>query len=333
MPTPRQRRLERQYSYREAFLAALSRRTSSPTDDWPTVRCWQKRSFDRIFKQVRAEIGDGKPSESNIAILNWITRLGLVCTIETDTEDFYLLEIGASLQSAIEPSELMMAFQPSGVICYFSALSFHSLTTQIPTHHHVAVLTHAGQPDPDQKPIHDFTVEVPSTNAIVKPPITPQHMRIKRNPLGHLAFTYAGIPYYKTNRTQRLIPGVQERTSGPRGRFRITNLEQTLLDTLYKPQNCGGAAAVLEAWEEAIASQRLDEDRLVAHLTQMNYPSTTRRLGAMFHHLEYTPGNKLDTYLSRAKERIEKNDPHSQISMLPGVDYTNLDQDWLVRRP
>ena len=34
-----------------------------------------------------------------------------------------------------------MAYEPKGVVCFFSALAFHSLTSQVPGHHHMAVLT------------------------------------------------------------------------------------------------------------------------------------------------------------------------------------------------
>jgi AbiEi antitoxin C-terminal domain len=333
MRSRRQTSLERQYSYREAFLAALSRRTSSPSVDWPTVRCWKKRSFDRICKQVEAEIGEPKPTQSNVAILNWIMRLGLACAIETETEHFYLLEIGASTESEIDPSELMMAFQPSGVICYFSAISLHSLTTQIPSHHHVAVITDTDRTEPNQDATHEHTVVSFPEVEIVKSAEERKHVRSKPNPFGRLAFSYESVPYYETSRTRRLIPGVQERINGPRGRFRITTFEQTLLDTLHKPQNCGGGAVVLEAWEEAISSQRIDEERLAAYLTQMDYPSTTRRLGAMLNHLQHTPGEKLGGYLTHAKHSIERKPPSSSISLLPGFEYSNLDQEWLVRLP
>ena len=97
------------------------------------------------------------------------------------------------------------------------------------------------------------------------------------------------------------MPGVQDRRYGPRGRFRITTYEQTLLDTLHKPQNCGGPAVVLEAWQEATISGRLDEQRLLSYLTQMDYPSTSRRLGAMLQLMNYTPGDELTNYLDRVK--------------------------------
>ena len=325
--------MERQNSYREAFLASLSRRTAAPSDNWPTVRCWTKYSFDHIFRQIKEEIGAPRPSQSNIAILNWIMKLGLACAIETDTEVFYLLEIGANPESEIDPSELMMAFQPTGVICYFSAISFHSLTSQLPSHHHVAILTDVDRIERKIEAPPEVVVENLPAETIAKTTEENTHARTRPSPFGTNAFSYAGVPYYLTSRTKRLVPGVQERINGPRARFRMTTLEQTLLDTLHKPQNCGGAAVVLEAWQEAIASRRIDEERLAVYLTQMNYPSTTRRLGAMLHRLEYTQGKKLGDFLTQAKENVQRTNPSSQISLLPGFGYSNLDKDWLVRIP
>ena len=46
------------------------------------------------------------------------------------------------------------------------------------------------------------------------------------------------------------------RAYGPRAQIRITTLEQTLLDSLYKPFLCGGPEVVFEAWQDAV--DRLD---------------------------------------------------------------------------
>jgi hypothetical protein len=286
-----------------------------------------------MFKQVKDEIGKPNPTQSDVALLEWIMTLGLACAIETDADTFYLVEIGASLGSKIEPSELMMAFRPTGIICYFSAVSLHSLTSQMPTHHHLAILT---KPDPlagDPARPQEVAIDRSPEQSAVQAPEASTEVRSKPNPLGRAAFSYEGIPFYLTTRSRRLLPGVQERTNGPRGRFRITTLEQTLLDTLHKPQNCGGPAVVLEAWQEAVASERLDEERLVAYLTQMDYPSTTRRLGAMLHRLEYTPGDELGGYLTQAKESIDRSSAYSQISLLPGFKYSTVDEDWRVCLP
>jgi predicted transcriptional regulator of viral defense system len=320
-------------SYGETFLAVLSRSLAAPTPDWPTVRLWTKTSLDRLFRAVKRNIGQSKPRVSNMELLHWLEKLGLAWPVEADGADFYLLELGASARSDIDPLELLMAYEPSGVVCYFSALAFHSLTSQMPSHHHVAVVTKSSRTENAEKSGQTRTEEAPYRETIPKSDGSNKGTRGKVSPLGKSVFSYLDIPYYLTRRAERLLPGVQNRSNGPRGRFRITTYEQTLLDTFHKPQNCGGPAVVLEAWQEASTSGRLDEERLLAYLKQMDYPSTTRRLGAMLHLMDYTPGVELGNYLDRARQGISREAPHSQISLLPGFDYSNLDETWLVKSP
>ena len=330
MRSRQQTQMERQYAYREAFLTALSRHVAVPSDHWPTVRCWTKHSLDRVFKEIKNEIGQSGPAQSNATILDWIVRLGLARAVEADGELFYLLEIGAGSETEIEPAELLMAYRPDGVICYFSAISLHSLTTQIPSHHHIAIVRNPAPSLPRQ----NRGPSVPVTNQVHhEPPTVQASARAKPSVLGKKVFSYSGVPYYQTERMRRLMPGVQRRANGPREQFRITTLEQTLLDTFHKPQNCGGPAVVLEAWETAVESGSLDEKRLLSHLKKMEYKPTTRRLGALLRRFEYTPGEELDGYLTKTKATIKRTSSHSEISLLPGLDYSNLDEDWLVHLP
>jgi len=286
-----------------------------------------------MFQRVKDEVGESKPPQSNLELIHWMEKLGLASAIEVDGEVFYLLEIGAGPKSEIDPMELLMAYEPLGVVCYFSAIAFHSLTSQMPSHHHVAVITESSRMGDAKEAERDNTEVELCRETIAKKVGNYKKTRRKANPLGKVLFSFLDVPYYLTRRTKRLVPGVQNRSNGPRGQFRITTYEQTLLDTLYKPQNCGGPAVVLEAWQEAVASGRLDEQRLVGYLAQMDYPSTTRRLGTMLQLMEYKPGDELGSYLDRAKRSINKEAPHLQISLLPGFDYSNLDEGWLVRLP
>ena len=75
-------------------------------------------------------------------------------------------------------------------------------------------------------------------------------------------------------------------------------LEQTLLDSLYKPFLCGGPEVVFEAWQEAVGSRRIDEERLLTYLRAMNYPATTRRLAVM---LELAGGLQVPSCSSSSK--------------------------------
>jgi hypothetical protein len=141
------------------------------------------------------------------------------------------------------------------------------------------------------------------------------------------------VPFYGTRRSDRLVPGIQTRAYGPRAKVRITTLEQTLLDTLFKPFHCGGPEVVFEAWREGVASRRIDEERLVAYLKVMNYPATARRLGVMLNLAGGVPGAELRRCLELCQATIDRQSPHARISLLPGVDYQTLDDAWMVNTP
>ena len=317
---------------RKHFLNVLAQSISVPTADWPTVRCWTKSSLDRLFKTVKDKLDNPEAFPSNWDLVQWMEESGLIHPIEADGVTFYLLEFGAGSASQIDPLELMMAYQPSGVACYFSAIAFHSLTSQIPSHHHLAVLTDSPSMSVGQGSEKNLR-RGPDRETIAERPDEEKDFQGRRRAIGELAFSYSGISYYLTRRTRRLIPGVQTWADGPRSRLRITTFEQTLLDTLFKPRACGGPAVILETWREAIASGRLDEQRLHKYLTDMRYPSTSRRVGAMLQLMDYTPGSDLASHLDRTRGEMDREGPYAQISLLPGFDYSTLDDRWLVKLP
>jgi hypothetical protein len=320
------RTLEKEQAYREAFLARLNRRLATPTSEWPTVRYWTEPALDRIFRQVREELAaEGLESRlSHASLLEWLHRLRLASPLPVEGESVHLLEIGASAEVEVDPLELLMAGKPSGVICYFSAVAVHALTTQLVEHHHVAELRPKG-PEPESRRLEEDVAKRPER------PLAAGSRRPRG--LGKLLFRFQGVPFYSTRRSARLVPGVQTRGHGPRARVRITSLEQTLLDTLYKPFHCGGPEVVFEAWQEGVASQRIDEERLVAHLRAMNYPATARRLGVMLELAGGAPGAELRRFLDACQDALDRQNPHARISLLPGVYYQNLNEPWLVNTP
>src|SRR5262249_55001007 len=136
--------LEKEQTYRETFLAHLCQKLAAPTSEWPTVRCWTEPALDRMFKLVRDELAaEGMVTGlAHRSLLEWVCPLGLASPLPVEGESIYLLEIGASTQTEVDPLELLMASKPSGVVCYFSAVGFYGLTTQFVEHHHVAELHH-----------------------------------------------------------------------------------------------------------------------------------------------------------------------------------------------
>src|SRR3954447_17072691 len=140
---PRVSTLQKEQAYRETFLARLGQKLGTPSSEWPTVRWWTERSLNQMCKQVREELSTQglEGTLTNKALLDWLQRLGLADCLRTAEECFYLLEIGAEANAQADSLELLMAAKPAGVACYFSAVSFYSLTTQQVGHHHVAELS------------------------------------------------------------------------------------------------------------------------------------------------------------------------------------------------
>jgi hypothetical protein len=256
-------------------------------------------------------------------IIAWLQETGLLAVIPVDyaqakpgsrTTRFYSLDIAKSPSSHVSPLELLQAYRSDGAICYFTAIAFHSLSTQPPVHHHIAI--------PTESYVRSATT-VPTT--------TKRLSAASRNPLGTLLFNYDGMPFYKTSREKRLLPGVQSRYIGPTTVIRITNLEQTLIDTLHRPLHCGGPAVVFEAWGQGL--KRMNEDRLADYLASMDYRPIAQRLGYMLDDLDYKPHPKLRSVLDRYLSQLNPTDSTMYQQLFPGIEYHNLRLPWLVYGP
>ena len=65
----------------------------------------------------------------------------------------------------------------------------------------------------------------------------------------------------------------------------------------------------------------------------MNYPATARRLGVMLGLVGGAPGIDLRRFLETCQAVIDRQGPYARISLLPGVNYQNLNEPWLVNTP
>jgi predicted transcriptional regulator of viral defense system len=305
----------------ETFLAELTKRISQPTEDMPTVRCWKRARLQSLAVAIRAHlIETGKSTTKEISGTKFIELLreaGLAHLVTTEptpggsNADLLVLELGEPTGAEATPYEMLQAYEPKGVICYFSALAYHSLTSQPATHHHIAILTRPTK--------HAVQAQEPPATAEVT------LERKESDPLGTASFIYEAVPYYLNRREARLVPGIQKRWEGPRTLLRVTTREQTLLDTLSRPLICGGETVVFEAWERAAAE--LDHERLSEYLHQIGNPALGRRVGAMLEQVEIRPAERLQSALNAARSSIDREHP---IPLLPGATYANVNTHWGV---
>ena len=223
---------------------------------------------------------------------------------EGKTSSSCLWTVGVGVGRDTDPLELLQAAKPQDVICYFSALSYHNLTTQMVPHYHISHLNPKVTMDRERIVAGSRSQRVPS--------------------LGSLLFRYEGMPYYYTRRILSQVPGVKTYYLSPRTIIRITDLEQTLLDTLHRPWSCGGAAVVMEAWENGM--KMLDQERLADYLIFINSHLLTRRAGCMLDQFSFRiEALSLECLLNEA-EAASSNMPVE--FLLPTIPGYRVDQSW-----
>lgn len=305
-------------AWRDALLAGLVKRLSVEPSAALNPHCLSEQSLFGVLGDLEAE--GFRLRDTKTRIVTWLKEVGLLTVIPVDHAQeessartrFYSLDIAKTPSSHVSPLELLQAYHANGVVCYFTAIAFHSLSTQAPVHHHIAIPT-------------DSYVRAPV------PTRTKRHRVVSRNPLGTRLFSYDGMPFYKTSRERRLLPGVQLRYVGATTVIRITNLEQTLLDTLHRPMACGGPPVVFEAWDQGL--KRVHEDRIADYLGSMDHGPLVQRLGYMLDDLDYKPHSKLRGVLDQYLSRLNPADPSVYQQLFPGVEYSNPTRPWLVYGP
>ena len=308
----------------EDFLQAFSGKIAKASNDIRSTRCISRSNLSSIVSGIKRDLNLPTTFPSGIEVLSHLCAMGLASQLpvtnnggNAPSKDFYLVGMSASHELAITPFELLQAYNNYGVICFFSALSYYDLTTQIPPHHHIATIVKSEK--------------INKQSLREKSPTPPIGSTKRKKNIGKFEFSYDGADYYSTRRKAYTIPGTKSRIYNQRTILKITTIEQTLLDTLQYPTHCGGPEVVFEAWENHINT--IDEDLLFDYLQGIDTRSLNRRVGALFELLDYKPKLKLINFLSKSlSESDMHNDPYD-ITLLKGINYTNLNAHWKVLTP
>jgi hypothetical protein len=307
----------------EVFLRTLGERISAASEKNLTARCWKLstllREIRTITKSNQAVLRTTFPPAH--VVIEQLKRMGLIHSIkvqspnDTELNDFLLLDMEAGKGETIYPLELLQAYLPDGVVCYFSAINYYELTTQVVAHHHVARL------NPPRAKNSLATVDATK----------PAGEAVERNPLGTEIFHFEDVGYYLNKRDASLVPGIQFRVVSPRCWLRITTLEQTLLDALVQPVRCGGEAVALEAWETGV--KQIDADRMGEHLAKIQRDDLDRRVGAVLEMIgANVAASTLGQRLNAVRDRLIT-EAIPEIPLLAGFEFPELNQTWKVRTP
>jgi predicted transcriptional regulator of viral defense system len=152
-----------------------------------------------------------------------------------------------------------------------------------------------------------------------------------RSKMGTPIFSYQNVPIFSTKRIVNSIPGIKSRILSPWAIIRMTTIEQTLLDTLQYPLQCGGSEVVFEAWEKQISN--LNDDLILEYLKIINIPPLTRRLGAILDLFNHRPTSELSAFLEESRSNLFIQPEVPEIPILKGMFFSRLNSSWNVLIP
>jgi predicted transcriptional regulator of viral defense system len=307
----------------EEFLKAFTARVAKPTASLLSVRCITRQTLSGIFSEIQQELNLPSTFPSGVAIIEHLLSMGFASRIPVEgikvtapSKEFILLGIQESQDLDVDPLELLQTYDQQGTICFFSALAYFNLTTQVPVHHHVATLT---------------TQVATSANSERPCTIDNSKKTNTKSKLGTYLFNYEGVPFYCTKRVKSSIPGIKIRVVSPRTNLRITTIEQTLLDTLQYPFHCGGQEVALEAWGRHIG--QIEGDLLLDYLRTIRIDPLTRRVGAIFDLFGIPPARDLDFFLKESKSRIFSQPEVPEIPLFRGINSQRINPIWKILVP
>jgi predicted transcriptional regulator of viral defense system len=310
----------------DRFQSLFREEISKTSDDRPNVRYWKSSDLVKIITAIRLQhraellttFSRGKATLLRLEEVGWVKPIAITWDAKQNpTLKLYQIQLYSNDAITTDPLELLQGYEPKGVVCYFGALQHYDLTTQIPPFYHIARVRSG--------PLPTLPTNEPTTKPTGKPARA-------YNPMGTALFTLDGLQFYETSRYPALMPGVQVRLLSGRSGIRITDLEQTLLDTLTHPLQCGGSAVVFEAWDRV--ADRIDSIRLLVHLEAINRTALWRRAAAMLTLTQILNNDSTLRYAFEEKLSIMGSLPeHDELPLLPDHEFSQLDPTWRVRIP
>lgn len=307
----------------DSFLNNLFEFLAKPESKLISVRCLSQYTLSKIFKKIQIKL-DLHTFISGTKITKHLESMGLAFKVpvkgvksSSSSKSFYLLGISTSKKGTVQPFELLQAYKQDGIICYLSALFYFNLTTQFPSHHHIATIIKKAE-----------RISTEQTSNIMNEKSDDKR---KRNKLGTFGFSYQDLAFYSTRRKDYTIPGVQLRIFNSRTKIRITTIEQTLLDTLQYPYRCGGPSVIFEAWKTH--KNKINESKILDYLKQIGSDNLSRRVGAMFEIFKYRSSKDLSNHLKEIQNSILTTNEILDIPLFKGISYSNINTNWKILIP
>ena len=303
-------------SFITGLIAGLSRTLEEPSDRFPSTRCIERGDFVTLLLELRDQVAGAEDSRHSAkSMIAMLAEAGVARPVPVEStsprwgdERLWCIGLGIT-PDEVTPPEILQAIEPSGVLCYQSAIEVHGLSTQLATLHHIA----------RARPTRSKPPGTSVATAVAAPP-----------PLGRPLFKWRGAGYFVARRDQRYFTDMERRRIGKFAWFCVTTLEQTLIDTLHRPGHCGGLDVVFECWESA--ASRVDSERLARVVLSVGDQVLMRRVGWMMEQQGIGKGVALDRL--RGDRPLSDSTDSSQLpAIFAGMPFDRVDPSWQLRVP
>lgn len=286
----------------EQFISEILQRTSNGS----IPECISYKALNKEITDIKNNLclPELKRTTNSNLILHMINA-SVIHEINLDysKDNLRYFYIGLKKDMAtLDPIELLSAFCPDGVLCFFSAMQYYELTTQFSPYYHIAKV--------------NYTKIAPKQFQNIDQNGPEETIRSKN---GIKYFSYKSTPYYLTNRNIKTIPG--NKIIFFKGReYKIVTLEQLLIDCLLYPLKSGGFSVINEVWETA--SRYLKQSEILKILTEINRNDINQKTGYMLDLLDIKIEESLYSFL---RKNIS-----NECQLLYGYNFVTLNEKWKV---
>lgn len=168
----------------------------------------------------------------------------------------YVLIMG--LSTPVHPFELALSLLPNSYLSHYSALFLNDLTNNVPKEIFI-------NREQTKKPVDP-------ENILTQKKIDYAFNRPMRKTNQIAIFHYQNKEYFVhmlNGKQTNYLGVVRKKTPQLSNKVRVTNLERTLIDSVVRPNYCGGPEEIMGAFERA--AEDISVNRLVGYLEKLEY--------------------------------------------------------------
>ena len=144
-------------------------------------------------------------------------------------------------------TDIALSAHSRAYLSHYSAFSFHNLTEQIPKNIYITI-------EQSKRPSNISILTQEGIDKAFHKPQRKSNLILKYN-----------------NYTITILKGKYTSELGVLQKYRVTNLERTMLDAVVRPAYCGGVSEVLKAFINSSQTNKFSANKLMMYLKKMDF--------------------------------------------------------------